>query len=257
MLFRSATPFGKRFADGYKGLGTNCNDETHNHISPSGEIDATTAFLPENTWFVDGQHHAMFQYENYGLDLAAKAVCTDELKNIYSDPDYPQFRVSDNPHRGVYAEFDKSSSGYINVDDTKLIIENTYKDNKIRLVSVRANGIDIKFDDVRGVVLKPGEKLELPFSGDVDRADTLKSVVTVRYLKIDSISTVTERTFNFSVLSENVPVGNKVIVDNEYYNGDTSGMSFVERVIYAMTYVIDMIRVLSDFISSDTFSFLL
>lgn len=253
----TATPFGKRFADGYQGLGTNCNDKTHNHISPSGEIDATTAFLPENTWFVDGQHHAMFQYENYGLELAAKAVCTDELKNIYSDPEYPQFRVSDNPHRGVYVEFDESTSGYISGDDSRLIIENTYEYNKIKLISVRASGIDIKFDDVRGVVLNPGEKLELSFLGDAESSASLKGTVTVRYLKIDTISTVTERSFNFSVLSDNMSVGDEVVVDNEYYNGNTSGMTFIEHVIYAITNILDMIRVLYDFLLSDTFSFLL
>ena len=52
-------------------------------------------------------------------------------------------------------------------------------------------------------------------------------------------------------------VGDEVVVDNEYYNGNTSGMTFIEHVIYAITNILDMIRVLYDFLLSDTFSFLL
>ena len=251
------TPFGKRFGDGYKGAGTNCSNEAHNHISPSGEIDATTAFLPENTWFVDGQHHAMFQYENYGLTLAAKAVCTDELYDVHSDSDYPQFRVSDNPHRGVYAEFDHSTSGFISEDDTKLIVENTYKNNTIRLVSVKAKGADIKFGKVSDITLKPGEKAELSFTGDLSDADSTKAAITVKYLKRDAVSTVTERKFDFTLQNGVSDEKGELSVDNEYYNGDTSGMPFLQRVIHALTYVVDLFRVLSDFLKSEAFSFLL
>ena len=253
----ATTLFGKRFKDGYKGVGTNCSNEKHNHISPSGEIDATTAFLPEHTWFVDGQHHAMFQYENYGLTLAAKAVCTDELKDVHSDPAYPQFRVSDNPHRGVYAEFDCSTSGFIGEGDTKLIVENTYKNNTIRLVSVKVKGADISFGKVSDITLKPGEKAELSFTGDLSDADSTKAAITVKYLKRDTVSTVTERKFDFTLQNGVTDEKGELIVDNEYYNGDTSGMPFLQRMIHAVTYVIDLFRVLSDFLTSDAFSFLI
>ncbi len=52
-------PYGQRFANGYVCTGDICTNETHNHLSPSMEIDASYAYLPENTWFVEGMFHGM------------------------------------------------------------------------------------------------------------------------------------------------------------------------------------------------------
>ncbi|MBQ3889595.1 MAG: hypothetical protein II738_07600, partial [Clostridia bacterium] len=40
----TVAPFGQRFGDGYVCRGTHCSDPTHNHLSPSFEIDGSTAY---------------------------------------------------------------------------------------------------------------------------------------------------------------------------------------------------------------------
>ena len=78
----TCTPLGKRFPDGYTGVKTTCNNPEHNHISPSMEIDASSAYLPENTWFVDGQYHGQYYYEEYTRSLVTKLLLTDEITDI-------------------------------------------------------------------------------------------------------------------------------------------------------------------------------
>lgn len=253
----TTTLFGERYKDGYKGAGTACSDKSHNHISPSGEVDASTAYLPENTWFVDGQHHAMFQYENYGLNLAAKTLCTDELKDVHSDPDYPQFRASDNPHRGVYAEFDSSTSGFISKKDGAFIIENTYKNNKIRILSVTVKGAEVSFHLPFKRTLSPGEKLKVGFDGDFTKAASSKASVKVKYVKLDNISHITDRKFDFTVLKEYENDDGNLTVKNELYCGDTSGMPVLKRAAVTLINILDIIFVLIDFIGSDAFRYLL
>ena len=59
-------------------------------ISPSMEIDATGCYLPENTWFVEGQYHGQYYYEEYTRKLVTKLLFTDDIKDVYSDPEFPQ-----------------------------------------------------------------------------------------------------------------------------------------------------------------------
>lgn len=252
-----AAVMGERFKNGYRGAKTTCSNDGHYHISPSMEIDASTAFLPENTWFLDGSHHAMFQYERYGAELNAKLLCTDKLKDIYSSSEFPQFMSSTNPHRGIYAEFDSSTSGYVTIADTKLIIENLYKSNKVKILSVTADGMDIKFDLKKPITLKPGEKAEIAFTGTLPEKGIERAALTVNYLKIDTVTTANERTFDFTVFSEAETDADGSFIENEYYTGDASGISFFKKIIYFFIYLKDILFVLVRYLSSDAFKYLL
>lgn len=251
-----STVLGKRYENGYTGARTECTDESHHHVSPSMEIDASTAYLPEHTWFVDGSHHAMFQYEQYGLALATKAVCTDELKDVYSSPDFPQFVCSDNPNNGVYAEFDVSTSGYITDEDSKLIIENIYKRNKIKILSVKAKGMELEFSP-EDKVLSPGETLEVAFNGEIPEGNAVRTAVTVKYIKYDLLSKVAERTFDFTVLSDEKTDSDGKIVGNEFDETFSSGIPALDRLIASVMNVVDIVFVFIEFIRSDAFRYLL
>ncbi len=83
------------FPAGYVQKNTHCTNTAHNHISPDRMIDASACYLPESTWFFAGQHH-----EIAGNDVAVALACTilstDTIKNVYSDPRFPQFNGSRN-----------------------------------------------------------------------------------------------------------------------------------------------------------------
>ena len=250
-----AAPLGKSFAVGYRGKGTSCKNRDHCHISPTGEIDATTAYLPEKTWFSDGAHHAMFQYEKYGAELAARLLCTDGLKDVHTDSEFPQFMYSTNPHRGIYAEFNNSLPGYMSPSDSCLTVENLYKENEIRIISVKAEGADISFTLENPVRLLPGEKAELSFEGALPE-NAFRTGITIEYIKDDSIDILCDRELVFTYYGSGGSTDGELVV-NDFYNGDSSGMSFFKRILYTFIYCIDILHVLKSFFMSDAFRYLL
>lgn len=73
---------------------TNCSDPTHNHISPDGVVDASTGLLPDTTFYFDGQNHEKTARNDIIISLATNLLATDDIKDVYSTPDYPQFNGS-------------------------------------------------------------------------------------------------------------------------------------------------------------------
>lgn len=201
----TCTEMGKRFADGYTGVKTSCSDPEHNHVSPSMEVDASSAFLPENTWFIEDSYHAMYELEEYTLSLSAKLLFTDELKDIHSDPAYPQFEYSYNAHRGVHAKFNSSPVGYISSDDTALIVENVFDRSAIRIVSIASNGVELDFDVLKSGVIMPGESVEIPFSGEIPEVGATRADITVNYVKVGAASGLTSTVFDMTIDNGPVP----------------------------------------------------
>ncbi len=181
-------PEGKRFADGYTGIKTACNNPAHNHISPSMQIDASSAYLPENTWFIEGQYHGQYYYEEYTRSLVTKLLLTDEIKDVYSSPEYPQFEYSNNAYRNIHVRFNSSPSGYLNSEDTALFVENTSKDNRIKILAVTANGADLSFDVSDAEMLAPSETVAIPFRGAVGDKGSTAAQITVSYIEVGSIN---------------------------------------------------------------------
>ena len=73
-------PFGEKFPADYKKQNTVCNDPTHWHISPERDIDASCAYLSENTWFVNGQIHGMCPRDRYTRNFYLTFIFTDRKK---------------------------------------------------------------------------------------------------------------------------------------------------------------------------------
>ena len=165
----TCAPFGKRFADGYQTLGTTCADPTHNHLSPKMNVDATTAYLPETTWMVDGLFHGMTLSDDYSKTLMKSLLESEEKVTVHTNAAYPQFHEATNVCESVYAEFDVSVPGYLADGDTKLIIKNLSETKSMQIASIAVSGSDISFD-AKDYLLKeiaPKATLEVPFSGKV------------------------------------------------------------------------------------------
>lgn len=77
----------------------NCTDPTHNHISPDGVIDASTGLLPDTTFYFDAQNHESTARNDIIISLATNLLATDEIKDVYSTPAYPQFNATRDTRR--------------------------------------------------------------------------------------------------------------------------------------------------------------
>lgn len=184
----TCAPLGKRFADGYMGAKTACRNPAHMHVSPSMEVDASSAYLPENTWFIDSQYHGQYYYEEYTRSLVTKLLFTDEIKDVYSDPDYPQFEYSNHAYRNLHVKFNRSGTGYLSAHDTALIVENVSTDNSIKILSVSVSGTKLGFDVSEAGVLSAGESAEIPFSGTIPKKAATAEKVTVSYIEVGSVN---------------------------------------------------------------------
>lgn len=137
-------PFGERFAEDYTQLGTVCTDTAHNHISPTRTIDASTCFLPEKTWFNYEQYHTQTWWDVYTRGLLLELILTDNIKDVHSDPRYPQFEIAQSPLDGIYASFNGSQpSGFYSPSSDTITLRNL-SDNTIRIQSVTVNGKPIE-----------------------------------------------------------------------------------------------------------------
>lgn len=194
-------PVGKRFSDGYEGIKTSCKNSDHNHVSPSMEIDASSAYLPENTWFVEGQYHGQYFYEEYTRSLVTKLLFTDEINDVHSSADYPQFENSNNPYKSIHAKFNSSLSGFLRKDDSKLIIKNLSDKNYIRILAVTPYGVDLDFDISGSGILEPGEEVSLSFSGKIPEKSASAAKFTISYVEFGSLNMF--NTADFSVTIDN------------------------------------------------------
>ncbi len=77
----------------------NCSDPSHDHISPDRVVDASTGLLPDTTFYFDGQNHEKTARNDVIISLATKLLATDEIKSVYSTPDYPQFNGARDPRK--------------------------------------------------------------------------------------------------------------------------------------------------------------
>lgn len=206
----TCAPYGKRFNNGYKTLGTVCDDEAHSHLSPSMEIDASTSYLPEYTWFIDGFYHGMTIKSDYNTELITTLMYNDERADVYTYPEFPQFHADTNRCQSVFAKFNNNVEGYVSDSDNALIIENCSKKYDLRIVSVSCNGMDIKIDKSFMTEIPVGGRIEIPFTGDIPNASGVKTQVTVNYVQVGAVTPFGSRTFDFTIIN-----GDKVDFDSE------------------------------------------
>lgn len=86
-----AANVGETLPEDYVQQNTYCDDPTHNHISPDRVVDASTGLLADTTFYFDGQRHDLTQHNDVILKLAFHVIAHDDIKDVYSSPDFPQF----------------------------------------------------------------------------------------------------------------------------------------------------------------------
>lgn len=194
-------PYGSRFSDGYLQQRTVCADATHNHLSPDMCADVSCGYLPDQTWIVNGMFHGSTWNDPRCRELCKTLFTSNELQSVYSYADYPQFQYSAAPNYAVDAAPDRSPQGYLNSDDTALIVTNLSQKYKMRLISVSVEGIDVSFD-VKGLVyLAPGESVTLPLRGTAPAVSLTTADITLNYSLLGSATPLGSRTLTFTVMN--------------------------------------------------------
>ncbi|MDD6527174.1 MAG: hypothetical protein PUF31_05145 [Oscillospiraceae bacterium] len=212
----TVAPLGQRFADGY----TQKVDTGFYQVSPSMTIDASTSYMPEHTWFVENLYHGMTYKDPYSAELMKTLLLTEKIRDVHSDPAFPQFHATTNVSHSVYAAFNKSVEGYVSSDDTAIVIKNLSEKNRMKIMGVAARGLDIAFDGIVSKVLEPGESVEILFRGEIPKVSVKNFDVVVDYVLVGSPTPVGERSFDFTIMN-----GEKASYDesNPYVTADIDG----------------------------------
>ncbi len=191
----TCAPYGQRFADGYVQI-NDCGGK--NKVSPAMTIDASTAYLPDNTWFVDGLFHGMTYKDDYTRVLMMTLLLTDDITDVYSNESFPQFKYSTNPSHTVHASFSGCDEGMITGDAKAIVVQNVCKNASIRVIAVSCEGLDLKVKVNPLQKLAPGEKTELEFSGEIP-AESARAVGITVYYSMDNITPTGYRSQTFTL----------------------------------------------------------
>ncbi|MBQ7597780.1 MAG: hypothetical protein IJU56_04290 [Clostridia bacterium] len=197
-----AAPFGKRFNDGYTARGTTCSDPQHRHISPSMELDLSTAYLPENTWVCDGLYHGMEEFDEWSRALFIRqAFSKNPLQSVHEDKRFSQFHAASNASTGLLARFDHSPEGYLCGDDSALLVKN-YSASKMLVLDISSQNAGIDFENVYRV-LAPGETAAFSLCGELQKVSAVKTDVTVTYtlLGTSSATPTAQRRLDFTIMN--------------------------------------------------------
>ncbi|MCQ2474787.1 MAG: alpha/beta fold hydrolase [Clostridia bacterium] len=193
----TCAPFGKRFSDGYNQVE---EWDGKYKVSPDMTIDASTCYLPDNTWFSDHSYHAWSWFSDCTKDLALKLMITDEIKDVYSDPKYPQFLWADNLSKTISFNLVSSENGIMNGDVDSIKVRNVLEESDVKITAVYCNELKLKFDVGSGVKLAPGEEAVIPFEGDIPQTSKQCIHISV-YYKADTITPFNYSTRGFTVMN--------------------------------------------------------
>lgn len=193
-------PLGETFPEGYEEAGTVCSNPNHYHISPDFDIDASTGFMPDNTWYVRGQGHGMIMHDPYTKNLVHDFLWGD-IEDVFSSKAYPQFNLSQNPGEVLYARFDNTSTGYHSTVDTALEITNLSAESNIQIWAIEAVGADIDFDFNAGMTVVKGNTVAIKTTNNDFASAETPFAVNVRYSIRNTQLTYVDEAINFTPLT--------------------------------------------------------
>ena len=194
-------PYGQRFADGYRPRNTVCADPAHNHLSPAMTVDATCAYLPETTWFVNGLFHGMTWHDPYAKALASMLLFSDEPTDVRTYEAYPQFKFAENRSYSVLAAFDRSPEGYVSGSDGAIVIRNLSDRYPMRVLSVQFEGCSLTCDAPRDRYIAPGKSVNVPIGGVLPETSLTTVDLTVTYMLVGSVTPAGSKTYTFTVMN--------------------------------------------------------
>ena len=198
----TAAPYGQRFNDGYTCVGTVCSNASHNHLSPSMEVDASTCYLPENTWIIDGYFHGQERMDDMTIALVRRQLLSvNPLKDVHEDPAFPQFHQTASISSGLFAKFNNSPEGHLSSADTALLVTNPTS-APIYLADISAKGVDLEFNNLFGKIIPAGKTVSIKFTGEIPAVSLTRAALSFSFSTIGKSATpIAERTMDFTIMN--------------------------------------------------------
>ena len=170
------------------------------------EIDASTCYLPENTWIVDGYYHGQEMKDSATKDLVLTQLLTNHpIKDVHSDPAHPQFHAADGRASKIFAAFNNSVEGYLSSEDTALVVRNCTHESAIFITDITVQGADLTFLAPFKYIPEDGSA-SFTFAGEVPAESLTRAAVSVSYIVIGLTPTpFAQRTFDFTLMNGDAP----------------------------------------------------
>lgn len=193
-------PLGEQFARGYQQQNTTCTDASHYHIAPGNNIDASTGYLPDYTWYIQGQYHGQGNWDTYSQSLYLALMFGDKDRSVFSDDAYPQFETGQNPADALHVKFSDTVTGYIQSENETLTIRSLSEQYDTTILSVKVDGADIEVVLPKNTRIAAGESVELEIQGTLAGASTF--AVTIEYHLHTFSRPVSQKTADFTVVNK-------------------------------------------------------
>ena len=164
-----------------------CKDSSHRHVSPGQDIDASAAWLPDNTWFVQGQYHGASYLDPYALELESALMLDPDLNTVFDDPAYPQFGLCRQASESIALIFDGEN----------LQIDNLSRERDIKII--RISGPGLTFGQAPGGRIAPGASASIACTQNTANPGTY-TPITVTFLQYTSgVPVPRVKTFDYTV----------------------------------------------------------
>lgn len=193
-------PVGEHFDDAYVPERIVCQDPAHDHVSYTGSIDLTNAYLPENTWVFYGQMHGQNYWDKRARELSLKILTTEEIRDVYSDPAYPQFSETSSIVSDVSLTLQDSPASILRPADGAVtaVLRNHSRLHTVRVTAIEINDLPYKVDRT-SVLLLPGESKTVTLTPTEKTAANRYGSVTLRYDEFPNLKLHKSRTQIFEL----------------------------------------------------------
>ncbi len=193
---------GEHFPADYAPERTVCKDAAHDHVSYTGSLDLTNAYLPETTWVFYGQMHGQNYADTRARALTVKLLTTDEIADVRSDPAFPQFMETASAVSDVSLTLKNSPSGVL--DPAKgavtAVVTNHSHRHCIRVREIELDGVPYKLSRTT-LFLLPDASVEVMLTPTGEKAEKY-GAMTIRYDEIPNLKLHKSRTQQFRIVGE-------------------------------------------------------
>lgn len=193
-------PVGEHFDDAYVPERTVCQNAAHDHVSYTGSLDLTNAYLPENTWVFYGQMHGQNYWDGRARELSMKMLTTDEITDVYSDPAFPQFSETSMTVSDVSLTLQGSPESVLRPADGAVtaVLQNHSRFHAVRIKAIEIRDLPYTVDR-ESFLLLPGETKTVTLTPADTAAANRYGSVTLQYDEIPNLKLHKSRTQYFEL----------------------------------------------------------
>lgn len=194
-------PIGEHFDDAYVPERVVCQNPAHDHVSYTGSIDLTNAYLPESTWVFYGQMHGQNYWDERAKELTMKILTTEDIRDVYSDPAFPQFSETGATVSDVSLTLQGSPESVLRPADGAVtaVLKNHSRFHAMHVKAIDVDGLPYTVSRAN-VLLLPGEEKTVILSPTGKTADHRYGSITLQYDEIPNLKLHKTRTQFFRLI---------------------------------------------------------